>query len=74
MMRYAEVLLNYAEGHQRSKQQRANRQLAVAQLNAIRARAGITGTLDATNFTQEQPRERIRRTSRGTLFRRTSFL
>lgn len=64
MMRYAEVLLNYAEAINEASNSAQNRQLAVAQLNAIRARAGITGTLDATNFTQEQLRERIRKERR----------
>lgn len=64
MMRYAEVLLNYAEAINEASNSAQNRQLAVTQLNAIRARAGITGTLDATNFTQEQLRERIRKERR----------
>jgi hypothetical protein len=64
MMRYAEVLLNYAEAINEASNSAQNRQLAVAQLNAIRVRAGITGTLDATNFTQEQLRERIRKERR----------
>ena len=64
MMRYAEVLLNYAEAINEAANSAQNRQLAVAQLNAIRARAGITGTLNAANFTQEQLRERIRKERR----------
>lgn len=64
MMRYAEVLLNYAEAINEAADNASNRQLAVAQLNAIRARAGITGTLDATNFTQAKLRERIRKERR----------
>ncbi|MDX9771727.1 MAG: RagB/SusD family nutrient uptake outer membrane protein, partial [Tenuifilaceae bacterium] len=40
MMRYAEVLLNYAEAINEASNSAQNRQLAVAQLNAIRARAG----------------------------------
>jgi len=52
MMRYAEVLLNYAEAINEAADNGSNRQLAVVQLNAIRARAGITGTLDAANFTR----------------------
>ena len=64
MMRYAEVLLNYAEAINEAADNATNRQLAVVQLNAIRARAGITGTLDAANFTQAQLRERIRKERR----------
>lgn len=64
MMRYAEVLLNYAEAINEAADNATNRQLAVTQLNAIRARAGITGTLDATSFTQAQLRERIRKERR----------
>lgn len=64
MMRYAEVLLNYAEAINEAADNASNRQLAVAQLNAIRARAGITGTLDAVNFTQAKLRERIRKERR----------
>lgn len=64
MMRYAEVLLNYAEAINEAADNATNRQLAVVQLNAIRARAGITGTLDATSFTQAQLRERIRKERR----------
>ena len=44
-IRYAEVLLNYAEAINEAANNADNRQLAVAQLNAIRARAGITGAL-----------------------------
>lgn len=64
MMRYAEVLLNYAEAINEAANNADNRQLAVAQLNAIRARAGITGTLNAADFTQDQLRERIRKERR----------
>ncbi|HQB27716.1 MAG TPA: RagB/SusD family nutrient uptake outer membrane protein [Paludibacter sp.] len=64
MMRYAEVLLNYAEAINEAANNADNRQLAVAQLNAIRARAGITGALNAADFTQDQLRERIRKERR----------
>jgi starch-binding outer membrane protein, SusD/RagB family len=64
MMRYAEVLLNYAEAINEAANSAQNRQFAVAQLNAIRARAGLTGTLNAANFTQEQLRERIHKERR----------
>ncbi|MEA4974579.1 MAG: RagB/SusD family nutrient uptake outer membrane protein [Paludibacter sp.] len=64
MMRYAEVLLNYAEAINEAADNAQNRQLAVAQLNAIRNRAGITGTLNAADFTQAKLRERIRKERR----------
>ncbi|MEA4935479.1 MAG: RagB/SusD family nutrient uptake outer membrane protein [Paludibacter sp.] len=64
MMRYAEVLLNYAEAINETADNSSNRALAVAQLNAIRARAGITGTLDAASFTQTTLRERIQKERR----------
>ena len=64
MMRYAEVLLNYAESINEAVDNGQNRQLAVAQLNVIRNRAGIKGTLNASNFTQAQLRERIRKERR----------
>lgn len=64
MMRYAEVLLNYAEAINEAADNGQNRQLAVTQLNAIRSRGGITGSLNASNFTQAQLRERIRKERR----------
>lgn len=64
MMRYAEVLLNYAEAINEAADDISNRDKAVAQLNAIRSRAGITGTLLAANFTQETLRQRIRKERR----------
>lgn len=64
MMRYAEVLLNYAEAINESADNIQNRQIAVDQLNEIRARAGITGVLKAADFTQTELRERIRRERR----------
>lgn len=64
MMRYAEVLLNYAEAINEAEDNATNRSFAVAQLNEIRNRAGITGTLNAANFTQATLRERIRKERR----------
>ena len=64
MMRYAEVLLNYAEAINEVADNIQNRNLALTQINAIRTRAGITGTLLATNFNQTQLRERIRKERR----------
>ena len=60
MMRYAEVLLNYAEAINEAADNGSNREIALQKLNEIRARGGITGTLNAANFTQVQLRERIR--------------
>lgn len=64
MMRYAEVLLNYAEAINEAADNGTNRALAVVQLNAIRSRAGITGTLNATDFTQTTLRKRIQKERR----------
>lgn len=64
MMRYAEVLLNYAEAINEVADNVQNRTLALTQINAIRTRAGITGTLQASDFTQAQLRERIRKERR----------
>lgn len=64
MMRYAEVLLNYAEAINEAGDNLQNRNLALTQINAIRTRAGITGTLQAADFTQSQLRERIRKERR----------
>ena len=63
-MRYAEILLDYAEAVNEASDTPAARALAVARLNQIRARAGITGVLDAADFTQATLRERIRRERR----------
>ncbi|MCF0175712.1 MAG: RagB/SusD family nutrient uptake outer membrane protein [Bacteroidales bacterium] len=63
-MRYAEVLLNYAEAINEAEDNGAAREKAVAQLNRIRKRAGITKDLKASDFTQDQLRERIRRERR----------
>ncbi len=59
LIRYAEVLLNYAEAINEAENSAAARAKAVDKLNQIRSRAGITGTLDANNFTQETLRKRI---------------
>lgn len=64
MMRYAEVLLNYAEAMNESSDDHSARALAVEQLNRIRARAGITTPLNAADFTQETLRHRIRKERR----------
>lgn len=64
MMRYAEVLLNYAEAINEAADNIQNRSLALVQINAIRQRAGITGVLQASDFTQAQLRERIRKERR----------
>lgn len=64
MMRYAEVLLNYAEAINESEDGAAARALAVAELNKIRARAGITTPLVASDYTQSTLRERIRKERR----------
>lgn len=63
-MRYAEVLLNYAEAVNESENSATAREAAVAQLNLIRRRAGITKDLTASQFDQETLRERIRRERR----------
>jgi hypothetical protein len=64
MMRYAEVLLNYAEAVNEADNTPAARTAAVGALNQIRERAGITGLLDANDFTQETLRQRIRKERR----------
>ncbi|MEC3880125.1 RagB/SusD family nutrient uptake outer membrane protein [Parapedobacter sp. 10938] len=64
MMRYAEVLLNYAEAVNESLDDASARQAAVEQLNRIRARAGITTPLSAADYTQATLRERIRKERR----------
>lgn len=64
MMRYAEVLLNYAEAINEAKDDAASRSKAVVQLNKIRARAGITVPLSASGYTQSTLRERIRKERR----------
>jgi starch-binding outer membrane protein, SusD/RagB family len=64
MMRYAEVLLNYAEAVNEATDSPDARQKAVVRLNQIRARAGITQPLVAANYTQSTLRERIRKERR----------
>lgn len=64
MMRYAEVLLNYAEAVNESSDDISSRIKAVEQLNKIRKRAGITRDLDASGFTQASLRQRIRKERR----------
>ena len=64
MMRYAEVLLNYAEAINESSDDVNSRQKAVVQLNKIRTRAGITVALNASDYTQSSLRERIRKERR----------
>lgn len=64
MMRYAEVLLNYAEAINEADNTASGRDKAVQQLNKIRTRAGITNPLIAASFTQESLRERIRKERR----------
>jgi hypothetical protein len=59
MMRYAEVLLNYAEAVNESGDTQDARTKAVVYLNKIRTRAGITKPLNAANFTQASLRQRI---------------
>lgn len=64
MMRYAEVLLNYAEAINEAGGDAVSRQKAIDQLNKIRNRAGITVALKASDFTQATLRERIRKERR----------
>lgn len=64
MMRYAEVLLNYAEAINESSDDIVSKQKAVEQLNRIRQRAGITTPLNAADFTQATLRDRIRKERR----------
>jgi hypothetical protein len=64
MMRYAEVLLNYAEAVNEAGDNADARSKAVEQLNRIRHRAGITTDLVAAEYTQATLRERIRKERR----------
>lgn len=64
MMRYAEVLLNYAEAENEAEDSNEARRKAVAQLNRIRKRAGITKDLVAEEYTQTSLSERIRKERR----------
>ncbi|MDF3078478.1 MAG: RagB/SusD family nutrient uptake outer membrane protein [Sphingobacteriaceae bacterium] len=63
MMRYAEVLLNYAEAINEASDDVTARQKAVTQINRIRDRAGV-GQLKASDYTQATLRERIRKERR----------
>lgn len=64
MMRYAEVLLNYAEAINEAQNSLDARQKAVEQMNRIRSRAGISQNLDAADYSQATLRERIRKERR----------
>ncbi|MCH5598980.1 RagB/SusD family nutrient uptake outer membrane protein [Niabella ginsengisoli] len=64
MMRYAEILLDYAEAINEAENNANARLMAVEQLNRIRERAGITNPLNAADFTQATLRERIRKERR----------
>ncbi len=64
MMRYAEVLLNYAEAANEAEDTQDARTKAVVYLNKIRLRAGITNPLVAGNYTQSTLRQRIRKERR----------
>ncbi|WP_286860846.1 RagB/SusD family nutrient uptake outer membrane protein [Proteiniphilum sp. UBA5510] len=64
MMRYAEVLLNYAEAVNEASDTQAARTKAVEQLNRIRKRAGIINPINASDYTQSTLRERIRKERR----------
>jgi starch-binding outer membrane protein, SusD/RagB family len=64
MMRYAEVLLNYAEAINEAENSALARERAVEQLNRIRLRAGITNPLVASDYNQATLRERIRKERR----------
>ena len=63
-MRYAEILLDYAEAVNEAEDNATARANAVEQLNRIRSRAGITNPLNASDFTQATLRERIRKERR----------
>ncbi|MEJ7779034.1 MAG: RagB/SusD family nutrient uptake outer membrane protein [Daejeonella sp.] len=64
MMRFAEVLLNFAEAVNEASDDAVSRQRAIDQLNKIRSRAGITVPLKATDYTQNSLRARIRKERR----------
>ncbi|MCX6326596.1 MAG: RagB/SusD family nutrient uptake outer membrane protein [Bacteroidia bacterium] len=64
MMRYAEVLLNYAEAVNESENSAAARDKAVVKLNKIRSRGGITNQLIGADYTQSSLRDRIRKERR----------
>ena len=52
MMRYAEILLDYAEAENEAEDTNTAREKAIAQLNRIRRRAGITTDLLAADYNQ----------------------
>ena len=64
MMRYAEILLDYAEAENEAEDTNTAREKAIAQLNRIRRRAGITTDLLAADYNQATLRERIRKERR----------
>jgi len=64
MMRYAEVLLDFAEAINEASDDLISREKAVVQLNRIRLRAGITTPLDAADYSQSTLRERIHKERR----------
>lgn len=64
MMRYAEILLDYAEAVNEAEDNETARMQAVEQLNRIRTRAGITQPLVASDYTQATLRQRIRKERR----------
>lgn len=64
MMRYAEILLDFAEAVNEASNDATARGKAVVQLNKIRLRGGITVPLNASDYTQSTLRERIRKERR----------
>lgn len=64
MMRYAEILLDYAEARNEAEDTNTAREEAIAQLNRVRRRACITADLQATDYSQATLRERIRKERR----------
>lgn len=63
-MRFAEMLLDYAEAINETANTPAVRAEAAAALNRIRNRAGITTPLDPSEFTQKEMRIKIRQERR----------
>ncbi|MCS2760559.1 RagB/SusD family nutrient uptake outer membrane protein [Bacteroides ovatus] len=55
MMRYAEILLDYAEAENEAEDTNTAREKAIAQLNRIRRRAGITTDLLVPQIIIRQP-------------------
>lgn len=64
IMRYAEILLIYAEAINEAEDTPAAREKAVKQLNKIRRRAGISKDLLSERYSQNSLRERIRKERR----------